>query len=103
MLPRATRRRFQSEARAFAERYERIHGEVTALRQERERLLEELSTSQQELARLFAEEKVLRASSAELQDHLARTYAEIERLGGLIAAMESSRAFKLQQLLGRKG
>ncbi|MEM6701889.1 MAG: PIG-L family deacetylase [Acidobacteriota bacterium] len=100
---RRDERNARQELEQLRGRFERIHGEVGTLRQERERLLDELSTSQQELARLFAEEKVLRASASELQEHLARTYAEIERLGGLIDAMESSRAFKLQQLLGRKG
>jgi LmbE family N-acetylglucosaminyl deacetylase/glycosyltransferase involved in cell wall biosynthesis len=76
------------------ERYHRRHGEVEALR-------EEGAAQRRDLQRLYDESAELRSVVEDQTAHLGRTYAEIERLQGVIRAMESTRAWRLHQRLGR--
>ena len=55
-----------------------------------------------ETRRLYGEEEKLRAALAERDEHLGRTYAEIERLNGLIREMESTRAWRAHEWLERR-
>jgi LmbE family N-acetylglucosaminyl deacetylase len=84
------RERFDFEAR-----FHQKNGEAAALAAERERLTAELR-------RLYDEEAKLRAGAGEQGAHLGRTYAEIERLTGLLRAMESSRAWRAHLWLQRR-
>ena len=52
-----------------------------------------------DLQRLYDEEARLRAALGERDEHLGRTYAEIERLGERIRAMEGTRAWRLHRRL----
>jgi LmbE family N-acetylglucosaminyl deacetylase len=79
----------------LADRYHALNGEAAALRQERESL-------RGEIQRLYDEERKLRAAVDGQTDHLGRTYAEIERLNGLIREMESTRAWRLHQWWQRR-
>lgn len=79
------------------ERYHRLHGEVTALREERQRLAadlgrteEELRASGDELGRLQRREEELIGAVEEQTDHIGRTYAEIERLDGVLRELRGS-------------
>jgi LmbE family N-acetylglucosaminyl deacetylase len=97
--------------------YHRQHGELTGMRDDLEthrRALEEAEEEGRKLhdetrrldeenRRLYGEEAALREAVAGQDDHLQRTYAEIERLGGLIRQMEGTRAWRLHQMLQRKG
>jgi len=76
------------------DRYHRRNGEAAGLREE----TAQLGT---DLRRLYDEEAKLRAVVEEQTAHLGRTYAEIERLGGVIRDMEATRAWRLHQRLGR--
>jgi len=69
---------------------------VVALRAEQERFATAAAERGSELERLWAEEKALHTA-------LARTYAEIERLNGLIASMEATRAWRVHRWLTRRG
>jgi LmbE family N-acetylglucosaminyl deacetylase/glycosyltransferase involved in cell wall biosynthesis len=84
------RERYEWEARFHA-----ANGEAAALKDER-RLVEA------EVRRLAAEDATLRAAVQEQTEHLGRTYAEIERLNGLIRTMESSRAWRAHEWLQRR-
>jgi LmbE family N-acetylglucosaminyl deacetylase len=55
-----------------------------------------------EARRLYGEEEKLRAALAEREEHLGRTYAEIERLNGLIREMESTRAWRAHEWIERR-
>ena len=80
----------------LADRFHRLNGEAEALRGERDRLTAEAR-------RLYGDERALRAAVADQDAHLGRTYAEIERLNGLIREMEATRAWRLhRRLTGRK-
>jgi LmbE family N-acetylglucosaminyl deacetylase/glycosyltransferase involved in cell wall biosynthesis len=79
----------------WEERYHAANGETSALREEREGL-------RAEIQRLFDEEGKLRAAVDDQTAHLGRTYAEIERLNGILRAMESTRAWRLHQWWGRR-
>ena len=84
------------EQAVLADRFHRLNGEAEALRGERERLTAEAR-------RLYDDELALRAAVADQDAHLGRTYAEIERLNGLIREMEATRAWRLhQRFTGRK-
>lgn len=72
------------------ERYHAMNGEMEALRQDHSR-------ARGDLQRLYDQEQKLRSNLNEQIVHLRRTYAEIERLNGLIKQMESSRAWRLHQ------
>jgi LmbE family N-acetylglucosaminyl deacetylase len=79
----------------WEERFHAANGEIAALKDER-RLVDA------EVRRLAAEDGKLRAAVQEQTEHLGRTYAEIERLNGLIRTMESSRAWRAHQWLQRR-
>jgi LmbE family N-acetylglucosaminyl deacetylase len=79
----------------WEERYHAVHGEVAALREERE-------SHRAEIQRLYDEERKIRAAVDDQTGHLGRTYAEIERLNGILRQMESTRAWRLHQWWGRR-
>jgi LmbE family N-acetylglucosaminyl deacetylase len=92
----------------WEERYHSANGEAAALREERENLRLEIHRLSAEIARLSVEtqrlyddEGRLRAAVDDQTAHLGRTYAEIERLKGLIREMEATRAWRVHQWLGR--
>ena len=87
--------RLREERADLEDRYHRVHGEADALRRERERLAAETE-------RLYGDERELRAVVADQDAHLGRTYAEIERLGGMIREMEATRAWRAHQWLERR-
>ncbi|HEY0513828.1 MAG TPA: PIG-L family deacetylase [Thermoanaerobaculia bacterium] len=104
----------QEVARArflWEERYHAANGEAAALRDEREVLrveilrlsadVQRLTADVQRLAaetqRLYDDEGKLRAAVDDQTAHLGRTYAEIERLNGILREMEASRAWRLRQ------
>lgn len=89
-----TRERFLWE-----ERYHALNGELAILRDEHAKLQED---SRREIQRLYDEEGKLRAAVEDQTAHLARTYAEIERLNGLIREMEATRAWRVHQWWQRK-
>ncbi|HEY2293408.1 MAG TPA: PIG-L family deacetylase [Thermoanaerobaculia bacterium] len=72
----------------WEERYHGANGELTGLRTE--------------LQRLYEEERKLRAAVDDQTAHLARTYAEIERLNGIIREMEATRAWRVHQWWQRR-
>ena len=75
---------------AWEERYHQAHGEAAAQAAELLRL-------KGDLQRLYDDESRLRATVDDQTAHLGRTYAEIERLSGLIRAMEATRAWRLHR------
>jgi LmbE family N-acetylglucosaminyl deacetylase len=93
------------------EAYHRMNGECEALRDERHRHIDEIGRLELELTRhretvdelqketnrLQGEDSGLRAKIEEQEDHLRRLYAEIERLGALVEAMEQTAAWKLHR------
>jgi len=108
------------EARRFEELYHRANGERSSL-EEHVRLLEakleergaELEglrreVRELEIGRQGSDEELRRlyARESELEDQLGATYGEIERLGGVIETMESTRAWRFhqrwQRLKGRR-
>jgi LmbE family N-acetylglucosaminyl deacetylase len=89
-----TRERFLWE-----DRYHALNGELSILKDEHARLQED---SRREIQRLYGEEGKLRAAVDDQTAHLARTYAEIERLNGIIREMEATRAWRVHQWLGRR-
>ncbi|HEY4574316.1 MAG TPA: glycosyltransferase, partial [Thermoanaerobaculia bacterium] len=89
-----TRERFLWE-----DRYHALNGELAILRDEHARLQED---SRREIQRLYGEEGKLRAAVDDQTAHLARTYAEIERLNGIIREMETTRAWRVHQWWQRK-
>jgi LmbE family N-acetylglucosaminyl deacetylase/glycosyltransferase involved in cell wall biosynthesis len=100
----------------WEERYHAANGEVAALREERENLRLEIYRLSGEIRRYSAEIERLSADVRRLYDdegklravvddqtaHLGRTYAEIERLNGLIREMQATRAWRLRQWLSRE-
>lgn len=87
--------RLRREKADLEDRFHRAHGEAEALREETARLAEETR-------RLYRDERELRAVVDDQNAHLGRTYAEIERLGGLIREMEATRAWRAHQWLQRR-
>ena len=85
-----SRERFDLE-----ERYHALNGELETLRQENGRL-------RTDLQRLYDQEHKVRDNLHEQIVHLRRTYAEIERLNGLIREMESTRAWRVHQWVQEK-
>jgi LmbE family N-acetylglucosaminyl deacetylase/glycosyltransferase involved in cell wall biosynthesis len=75
---------------ALEERYFALNGELDAQRQDNGRL-------RSDLQRLYDQERKLRDSLHEHIFQLRRTYAEIERLNGMIRQMETTRAWRLHQ------
>lgn len=92
-----SRERFQWE-----ERYHTANGDLTASRDELGRLQEARARTEAELQRLFEEERRLRAAVDDQTAHLSRTYAEIERLNGILREMESTRAWRVHQWWSRR-
>jgi LmbE family N-acetylglucosaminyl deacetylase/glycosyltransferase involved in cell wall biosynthesis len=84
-----TRERFLWE-----ERYHALNGELAIVKEDHARLQE---TSREELQRLYGEERTLRAAVEDQAAHLGRTYAEIERLNGILREMEATRAWRVHQ------
>jgi LmbE family N-acetylglucosaminyl deacetylase len=89
---------------AAAETMHRHHGEAVALRAELERvradgerLLASVQAQGDELRRLFEVEGELRRLIADQDAHLARCYAEIERLNRLHDAMRATRAWRVHE------
>ncbi|MFL6258945.1 MAG: PIG-L family deacetylase [Thermoanaerobaculia bacterium] len=83
----------------WEERYHALNGELSILKDEHARLQED---SRREIQRLYGEEGKLRAAVEDQTAHLARTYAEIERLNGILREMEATRAWRLRQWWGRR-
>jgi LmbE family N-acetylglucosaminyl deacetylase len=101
----------RASLRELEREFHLCRGELESVREESERRKRALDQHAADFERLWDEEKRLRRGVEEQLEHLGRTYAEIERLTGLIAglesdvaerdraiaAMRSSRAFRLQQ------
>jgi LmbE family N-acetylglucosaminyl deacetylase len=83
------RERFRFEAL-----YHGANGDLAALR-DAHGLLET------EARRLYGEEEKLRAGLAERDEHLGRTYGEIERLNGIVKEMQATRAWRTHEWIGR--
>ncbi len=83
----------------WEERYHALNGELAILKDEHARLQED---SRQEIQRLYDEEGKLRPVIEDQTAHLARTYAEIERLNGIVREMEATRAWRVHQWWQRK-
>ncbi|HEY4563015.1 MAG TPA: hypothetical protein VIJ36_08545, partial [Thermoanaerobaculia bacterium] len=83
----------------WEERYHALNGELSILKDDLARLQED---SRREIQRLYDEEGKLRATVDDQTAHLARTYAEIERLNGIIREMEATRAWRVHQWWQRK-
>jgi LmbE family N-acetylglucosaminyl deacetylase len=83
----------------WEERYHALNGEMVLLREEHAKLQADTG---QEIQRLYGEEGRLRAAVEDQTAHLGRTYAEIERLNGMIREMEATRAWRLHQWMGRR-
>jgi LmbE family N-acetylglucosaminyl deacetylase len=74
----------------WEERYHARNGELAALQEDQGRL-------RAEAQRLYEDERKLRATIDDQTAHLGRTYAEIERLNGIIREMEATRAWRVHQ------
>ncbi|MFL6233014.1 MAG: hypothetical protein ACJ76N_07765, partial [Thermoanaerobaculia bacterium] len=83
----------------WEERYHALNGELSILKDEHARLQED---SRREIQRLYDEEGKLRAAVEDQTAHLARTYAEIERLNGILREMEATRAWRVRQWWQRR-
>jgi LmbE family N-acetylglucosaminyl deacetylase/flagellar biosynthesis regulator FlaF len=103
--------RFQAEvARAAAEDLaHRRNGELVALREHLDVVLAHTreveaaaARHESELGRLYGVEAELRQGLAGHEAHLARCYAEIARLEGLIGAMRGTRAWRLHEWVERR-
>ena len=79
----------------WADRFHAANGDLSALREEREGL-------RAEIQRLYDQESKIRAAVDEQTAHLGRTYAEIERLNGIIRGMEATRAWRMHQWMQRR-
>jgi LmbE family N-acetylglucosaminyl deacetylase len=100
---------------ALEESYHRINGERDSMRMERDaavaerdRLRDEVERGQRQAAifdtrlrQLFGEEAMLRGAIGETEEHLARTYREIDHLNALIHEMEGTKAWRLHRFLER--
>ncbi|HEX3557370.1 MAG TPA: glycosyltransferase, partial [Thermoanaerobaculia bacterium] len=84
------------------ERYHALNGELAAVRDELAALRDGHGRATAEAQRLYDQEAKLRAVVDDQTAHLGRTYAEIERLNGMIREMESTRAWRLQSWLRRR-
>ena len=101
---------------ALEEAYHRVNGERDSIRvdrdataAERDRLREEVERGQRQAAifdarlrQLFGDESLLRDTIGETEEHLARTYQEIDRLNALIREMEGTKAWRLHRFLERR-
>jgi LmbE family N-acetylglucosaminyl deacetylase/glycosyltransferase involved in cell wall biosynthesis len=100
---------------AVEEAYHRVNGERDSIRMERDAVVAERNRLRAELARLerqaaaidirlrqlFGDDQVLHSAMDETEEHLARTYQEIDRLNGIIRAMEGTKAWRLHRLVER--
>ncbi|HEX4965872.1 MAG TPA: PIG-L family deacetylase [Thermoanaerobaculia bacterium] len=84
-----------AERARLEERYHALNGEATALRDGQGKMTADVQ-------RLYDQEGKLRAAIDEQTAHLGRTYAEIERLNGVIQEMEATRAWRLRSWLQRR-
>jgi glycosyltransferase involved in cell wall biosynthesis len=90
-----------AEKRQADDRYHRGQGEVVSLHESLEAHRAALAGTQGEVQRLYDEGAELRQAIVRQSGDLTATYAEIERLNGLIRAMEGTRAWRLHQKLSR--
>jgi len=86
----------------WEERYHAANGELVAVREELGRFREDRVRIEAEVQRLYEDERKLRAAVEDQTAHLGRTYAEIERLNGILREMEATRAWRVQQWLSRR-
>lgn len=86
----------------WEERYHAAHGELTAVRSDLDRLRDARVETEAEIQRLYEEERRLRAAVEDQTAHLGKTYAEIERLNGIVRTMESTRAWQFHQMWSRR-
>jgi len=100
---------------ALEEAFHRVNGERDSIRMERDaavaerdRLREEVERCSRQaslfdvrLRQLFGDEALLRGTIGETEEHLARTYREIDRLNALIREMEGTKAWRLHRFLER--
>jgi len=84
------------------ERYHALNGELAAVREELIALRDGHGKATAEVQRLYDQEAKLRAVVDDQTAHLGRTYAEIERLNGMIREMEATRTWRLQSWLQRR-
>jgi LmbE family N-acetylglucosaminyl deacetylase len=98
---------------SLEEAYHRVNGERDSMRMERdaavaerERLRDEVERCSRQLAildgrmrQLFGDEAMLRGAMGETEEHLARTYKEIDRLNALIREMEGTKAWRLHRFM----
>ena len=95
-LARSTRR-WPASASSGRSATTPLNGELALLREEHARLQDD---TRREIQRLYDEEGTLRAAVDDQTAHLGRTYAEIERLNGMLREMEATRAWRVHQWLG---
>ncbi|HSF43321.1 MAG TPA: PIG-L family deacetylase [Thermoanaerobaculia bacterium] len=81
----------------WEERFHGANGELAALKDEQGRLAAEQQRLGADLQRLYDDERKLRGTIDDQNAHLGRTYAEIERLNGVIREMEATRAWRAHQ------
>jgi hypothetical protein len=74
---------------------ERAGAEIAARVAEARALRDDVERQTRELERVYGEEAKGRAAVAEQTAHIGKLYAEIERLGIVVRAMESTRAWRL--------
>jgi LmbE family N-acetylglucosaminyl deacetylase/glycosyltransferase involved in cell wall biosynthesis len=107
--------RLRQSTHDLAEAYHRVNGERDSIRMERDGLAAEharLSAEVERLERhataidvrlrqLFGDDDVIRGAMDETEEHLARTYQEIDRLNTLVRQMEGTKAWRLHRFLER--
>jgi hypothetical protein len=84
-----------AERGALEERYYALNGELQALKELHEQVTAELQ-------RLYQDEAKARAVVDDQTAHLARTYAEIERLNGRLREVEATRAWRVHEWWARR-
>jgi LmbE family N-acetylglucosaminyl deacetylase/glycosyltransferase involved in cell wall biosynthesis len=84
------------------ERYHVLNGELTALRTQLAATEEGHGKATAEVQRLYDQEATLRSAIEDQTAHIGRTYAEIERLNGIVREMEATRAWRLHNWLRRR-
>jgi LmbE family N-acetylglucosaminyl deacetylase len=98
--------RLRAEHAELADAFHRLNGERESLTRERDDLRAESSRHRERIAALEDRERQLVDQEGQLRqlvddqgNHLERLYAEIERLNGLIRAMESTKAWRLHRVV----
>ncbi len=92
---------FARRHRELEERFHAVRGEAEALRGQGEALAAEVARAGAELERLYPRESELQRTVDDQTEHLGRTYAEIERLNGLLRQLgEASLARPLPLVAG---